>query len=212
MKHTIFAAALALASVSSAFAADINGLYNTGIGAGGAAETHYTVSSTSVSETVPTITVDGVWPVDGTWLANNSTSKWITPTATQGETFDPAVNGTYTYTLTFNLTGYNAATAVFDGRVSSDNSVVVKLNGADIGGGVGFQSWHDFSASSGFANGLNTLQFVVTNDKQYGGNPTGLRVEFESSNVSAVPEPATYGMMMAGLALVGMVARRRKQK
>jgi hypothetical protein len=165
-----------------------------------------------VSETVPTITFDGVWPVDGTWLANNSTSKWITPTATQGETFDPAVNGTYTYTLTFNLTGYNASTAVFDGRVSSDNSVVVKLNGADIGGGVGFQSWHDFSASSGFANGLNTLQFVVTNDKQYGGNPTGLRVEFETSSVSAVPEPATYGMMMAGLALVGVVARRRKQK
>lgn len=29
--------------------------------------------------------------------------------------------------------------------------------------------------------------------------------------VSAVPEPATYGMMLGGLGLMGLVARRRKQ-
>jgi hypothetical protein len=37
-------------------------------------------------------------------------------------------------------------------------------------------------------------------------------VEFLSSNVSAVPEPDTYAMLLGGLALVGAVARRRKQK
>lgn len=211
MKHTIFAAALALASITSAHADAISGLYNTGLGVGGTADTHYSVS-TSASESTPIITLDGVWPVDGTWLVNTEVSKWITPTASQGASLDPSVNGVYTYALNFNLSGYNAASAVFDGRVSSDNSVVVKLNGAAIGGGIGFQSWHDFGASSGFVAGWNTLEFVVTNNAQSSGNPTGLRVEFESSNVSAVPEPATYGMMMAGLALVGVAARRRKQK
>ena len=38
MKHTIFAAALALASISAAHADAINGLYNTGLGAEGTAE------------------------------------------------------------------------------------------------------------------------------------------------------------------------------
>jgi hypothetical protein len=31
-------------------------------------------------------------------------------------------------------------------------------------------------------------------------------------NISAVPEPATYAMMLGGLGLVGFVARRRKKK
>jgi hypothetical protein len=212
MKHMIFAAALALTSLSSAHADAINGLYNTGTGAEGSAETHYSVASTSVIETVPTVTFNNVWPVDGTWIKNSTDSKWITPTATQGETFDGAANGIYTYTLTFNLTGYNASSAEFLGRVAADNSVIVKLNGSTIGSGSGFTSWGSFGADDGFAAGLNTLQFVVTNDKQWGGNPTGLRVEFTSSNVSAVPEPATYGMLLGGLALVGAVARRRKQK
>lgn len=30
-------------------------------------------------------------------------------------------------------------------------------------------------------------------------------------NVTAVPEPATYGMLMAGLGVLGVMARRRKQ-
>ena len=29
-------------------------------------------------------------------------------------------------------------------------------------------------------------------------------------NVTAVPEPATYGMLLAGLGMLGMVARRRR--
>lgn len=33
----------------------------------------------------------------------------------------------------------------------------------------------------------------------------------DNLNVSAVPEPETYAMMMAGLGLVGLAARRRKQ-
>ncbi|MYM67388.1 PEPxxWA-CTERM sorting domain-containing protein [Pseudoduganella sp. FT55W] len=212
MKHTIFAAALALASISAAQAAAINGLYNTGTGAEGSEETHYSLSSTSVAATKPTVTFNNVWPVDGTWIKNSGDSKWITPTATQGESLDPSVDGIYTYTLKFDLTGYNASSAEFLGRVSADNSVVVKLNGSLIGSGDSFKTWGSFGADDGFLAGVNTLQFIVTNDKLGSGNPTGLRVEFTSSNVSAVPEPATYGMMLGGLALVGAVARRRKQK
>lgn len=214
MKHTIVAAALALASISSAYAAAIGGLVNTGVGASGAADTNYSLSN-GAAESTPIITQDSVWPVDGTWLNNTpGVSRWITPTANQGQSLDPVVDGIYTYSLNFSLAGYNANSAWFNARVASDNSVVVKLNGTQIFDAVGFSSWHDFNvaSNSGLFGAQNTLEFIVTNDKLGSGNPTGLRVEFLTSNVSAVPEPATYGMLLGGLALMGVVARRRKQQ
>ena len=51
----------------------------------------------------------------------------------------------------------------------------------------------------------------MTNWAQNSGNPTGLRVEFDASSVAAaVPEPETYAMLLAGLGMLGLVARRRK--
>jgi hypothetical protein len=42
-----------------------------------------------------------------------------------------------------------------------------------------------------------------------GGGPT---VTVDIGNLSPVPEPETYAMLLAGLVLLGFVARRRKQK
>lgn len=209
-RNLIAAAALALIAYNSVHAANITGLKNTGLGASGQIDGYYTLSS-AVSNT-PIITYDSQWPI-GPWLANDSTSKWITPTASQGESFDPWTPGAYTYSLSFDLTGYNAASASFGGRMAADNAVVVILNNNVIGSGTGFTDWTSFSASSGFVPGVNKLDFVVTNWAQNGGNPTGLRVEFGSSSVmAAVPEPETYAMLLGGLVMVGAVARRRKQQ
>jgi opacity protein-like surface antigen len=214
MKRTIIAAALAIAAISSAQAASITGLNNTGVGAGGGKDSSYKLtavtSDNGIATGVPTISYDGQWPINP-WMANNDTSKWITPTATQSQSLDQWNAGTYTYTLSFDLTGYNAASAAFTGRLAADNSVVVKLNSQTISSAAGFSDWTSFSANSGFTSGVNKLDFVVTNWAQDSGNPTGLRVEFASSSImAAVPEPETYAMMLAGMALLGVVARRRK--
>ena len=65
-------------------------------------------------------------------------------------------------------------------------------------------------AGSSFVAGANTFEFVVTNLSQNGGNPTGLRVEFTDSAVTPVPEPGEWAMMLAGLGIVGLIARRRR--
>lgn len=218
MKRTLLASALVASALSFstiASAATISGLSNTGVGAGGTADTHYKLtavtSDTTLASNVPVITLDNVWPINP-WMANSSVSKWITPTSSQGQSFDAASNGSYTYSLDFNLAGYQPATAAFTGRVAADNTVTVLLNNQVIATGSGFSDWSSFSANSGFVSGANRLDFVVSNWAQNGGNPTGLRVEFDSTSVAAaVPEPETYALMLGGLGLIGVIARRRCQ-
>ncbi len=211
MKRTFVAAVLAVSAFASAHAASITGLVNTGVGASDTADSNYSLKHNGVVST-PIITVNNVWPITP-WLVNTVDSKWITPTDNQAQSFDPSSNGTYTYSLSFNLNGYDASTAALTGRFSADNNAVVLLNGTQIGSVSDFKVWGNFGSSNGtaFVAGTNTLEFVVTNLKQSSGNPTGLRVEFLSSSVAAVPEPETYAMLLAGLGMVGLIARRRKQ-
>ena len=211
MKRIIIAAALAISAFSTAHAANINGLVNTGVGASGTADTHYALSSASTASTVPVITYNDQWPISP-WIGNDATSKWITPTADQSQSFDASSSGTYTYSLSFDLSGFKAGTASFSGRMAADNAVTVLLNSHAISSASGFTGWSAFASNGGFIDGVNTIEFVVTNWAQNGGNPTGLRVEFTDSTVTPVPEPETYAMMLGGLALVGAIARRRKTK
>lgn len=211
MKRIIIAAALAISAFSTAQAASINGLVNTGVGASGTADTHYALSSASTASTVPVITYNNQWPISP-WIGNDATSKWITPTADQSQSFDAWSSGTYTYSLSFDLSGFKAGTASFSGRMAADNAVTVLLNSHTISSASGFTGWSAFASNGGFIDGVNTIEFVVTNWAQNGGNPTGLRVEFTDSTVAPVPEPETYAMLLGGLALVGAIARRRKSK
>lgn len=214
MKKAISVFALAAAAFTSAHAASISGLVNTGVGAAGTQDTHYALTvvsgDTVLANSNAFISADNVWPVGKAWTANTSTSKWITPTSNAGDWLDPVVKGVYDYRLTFDLTGFDASTAAFTGRFSADNSVVVLLNGQQIADGHKFDSWKSFGASTGFNSGINTLDFIVTNGWQTDDNPTGLRAEFVSSVATAVPEPTTYAMLLAGLGLITYTARRRK--
>lgn len=211
MKKLALVLVMGLASVN-AYAVDIVGLNNTGAGfAAGALDTNYALSSTTTTVGANGyVTANGSFPLAGDWLANTTTSSWLTPTATQGESLDLSVDGIYTWTTTFDLTGYDAATASFNGQFAADNAALAYLNGNLIGTSNGFTSWSSFSATAGsFVAGVNTLSFVLTNQAQSFGNPTGLRVEFLTSNVAAVPEADTYALMLAGFGLMGLVARRK---
>jgi hypothetical protein len=210
------ATVLGLSAVSAlASAASIPGLVNTGAGlTAGQVDSSY--SFTALTGTAVgtgghgAVTSDNAFPFPN-WLDNSADSKWLTPTADQGASYDPSGSGTYSWTLNFDLTGYDASTASFSGRWVADNYGQLYLNGQLISTtSNSLTNWTAIAeVSSGFNAGVNTLQFVVTNYAAAAGNPTGLRAEF-SSNVSAVPEPETYALMLAGLAAVGFIARRRK--
>ena len=213
MRKTIAVLLFASASLASmqAHAAAIIGLDNTGQPGVNRADLNWELNGGPAY-----VTINGVFPVGPAWLSNNATSSWLTPTQNQGESLDPTANGNYLYSLSFDLTGFNASTASFSGRFLVDNQVSsIALNGNTIfsgpAGGFGGGDWTNFAAVSGFVNGVNLLQVNAVNFGQARGNPAGLRVEFVDSSVAAVPEPATWALMLAGFGMTGFAMRRRRK-
>lgn len=114
----------------------------------------------------------------GSWILNDSTSKWIAPRADAGNT---NASGQYVYEMTFTLPA-NFNTATISGRWLTDNSAELRLNGVPTGDtkpANGFSMWTNFNLTSGFVPGVNTLEFVVNAmASSWGADyPTGLRVE-----------------------------------
>jgi hypothetical protein len=209
MRFLVAAALLAFAAPASAVT--IAGLVNTG--AGFALGTNGVDSNWTLFGGPAFVSgTNGVFPVATNWLADTTTSRWITPTSNAGDSLSPVADDNYSYTLTFSLAGLNPGTASFNGRYAADNLVTsILLNGNVLAAsGGGFANWTAFGASSGFAPGVNTLTFNVTNVGQVSGNPSGLRVEFLTSDAAVVPEPANWAMLIAGFGLVGAAARRRR--
>jgi hypothetical protein len=188
-------------------------LFNTGVDStgavlpNGAMEQHYTLvgyAATQYPATPRVATSANGFPI-GPWLGDNSASAWVGPNT------DGSLNGyagAYDYQLTFSLAGLNPATASIIGQwASDDQGTDILINGVSTGAFVGgFSAFSPFSITSGFVAGTNTLDFLVYND----GGPTGLRVEMSgTAATSAVPETATWAMMLAGFAMVGAAMRRR---
>jgi len=211
---TTAAVALLAGFALPAAAAPITTLYSTGVDAvgvatiGSGADLHWTLNGGSAF----TGGTNGVFPIPP-WVNETAKSRWLTPSANAADGFyDPSSDGIYTYTQVFSLAGYKASTASFSGLFASDNTVdKITLNGVTIAGSGGsFSARNAFNSTGGTFNaGVNTLTFTVRNDAQIGGNPTGLNVDV-AGTATAVPEPASWALMVVGFGMVGFATRRRQ--
>jgi hypothetical protein len=219
MKHTlgILVLALVLCPATQAAAGSIP-LFNTGAGiAEGQKDTHWSLVSgpgCPLGNCSVYAMITDAYPAPKYGPQNNDVSKWLQPFSGNN---DMAEGGYYTFRTTFSLEGLDPATASIAGRISSDNNTEVFLNGVSMGaisGPQAFLTWTAFAITSGFVNGLNTLDFVVYNIPAAPGsrNPVSLRVEMDG-NATVVPEPASLALLVSGLSALGLrTARRRRQR
>ena len=71
-------------------------------------------------------------------------------------------------------------------------------------------SYDIFSQSANTIAGSSyTLRFDLNN--QNGNRENGLRVEASNATVGAIPEPATWAMMLVGFGMIGATARYRRR-
>lgn len=100
-----------------------------------------------------------------------------------------------TNTLTTNASDWKVSTTGFSGAFSP----------AVISGGAnGVSPWGNRT------NNSPSAQWIWSSNAQNGA-PAGAKAYF-SATVAAVPEPETFAMLLAGLGVLGTVARRRKQQ
>ncbi len=127
------------------------------------------------------------YPVgDGGWLNDDSYSLWVTPQPSYGfESQDPM--GSYDFRTTFDLTGFDPATAEITFQAIADNQLEdVLVNGissiSNFPAPSDFETWFGpYVISSNFVAGTNTLDFIVYNSQPDGGNPCGLRVKISGT-------------------------------
>jgi len=119
-----------------------------------------------------------------------------------GTSFDSGASVTANYTSTQDLTlsSFNLLLQNADGSVST------VATGTNLTPGQKLDVW-SFNTSN-FAAGDYLLQVTGTVVGTAGGSYGG---SINITPTSAVPEPATYGMLLGGLGLIGFAARRKKQ-
>ena len=159
---------------------------------------------------------------NGTYYYDNANTGGTTSAGTYGG-YLPSdmlqVSNASFFTLTFSqaiVNPYIALVSVGQPNLAVaytfDSNVSVLSSGSNYWGNGTYATAGNTFTGSEF-NGVLQLQGSFTSMNIAVGQPEywhGFNVG--SASVSAVPEPETYAMMLAGLGLMGAIARRRKAK
>ena len=196
VRSVLLAAGLALVAVTASAqeTEPIPGLFNTGVDDDGnllgaeEPDPHWILeySDDFDYEGPDTFTIKPGFPV-GPWVEEGPDSRWIAPQPDQGT---GNASGDYLYRITFDLSEFDHETATITGKWSSDNGgpdVLLNDESTGIKTTSGFGGFTEFEITSGFVEGINTVDFKVNNAPP-DINPTGVRVELNGTAKELPPK------------------------
>jgi hypothetical protein len=165
------------------------GVDATGPGQAGTADRHWTIiRNPSDNKVRPAF----ITHPNSSWLANSNSSQWIAPSLDETAALDPP--GNYTYRTMVDLSGFDSGSAEIDLSVAVAHQVtVIQANGVslDVSPATGSQAFTGIKLKNGLSSGLNLLDFVIQNDPP-AAKPSGLRIEFSSSNIRVSPDGTRF--------------------
>ncbi|NVM77622.1 hypothetical protein FHW83_003440 [Duganella sp. SG902] len=107
---------------------------------------------------------------------------------------------------------WNGKTFVSGTQLGQFSLFLSRSSGAD---GIGSGSTANTGTISGAGTysvvGLDSYLFLSTSQRGVGYSEAGLSTASYQFGVSAVPEPATYGMLLGGVAVLALAGRRRRK-
>jgi hypothetical protein len=154
---------------------------------------------------------------DGITLDSGTASNWSFWLAAQGKTAGEWVQVDLGSNFNIsNVTLFDTHNRSYNDRGTNEFSISLSTDGNNFqnvaSDSFSYSEWVNQTAKSvDIAPSVGRyVRFNVVSP--YGGQSAGLAEMQVYGSVAAVPEPETYAMLLAGLGLMGTIARRRKAK
>ena len=195
ISKSLGAAALALAAFSAQAQSSIqvlNGSFEFG---SQTALTGWAITSANLTPTVDFSGTSGSLFIDLD-SATGSSKKWANSSISQ------TISGTGLVTLSF----WYMANSSNTGSTNQVNFALGGFTGSVLGGSSNSTGWQQYSEQVNLnATGSTLLSFTAA------GTKDGIGGYIDNVSVTAVPEPESYAMLLAGLGLMGTIALRRNK-
>ena len=120
---------------------------------------------------------------------------------------------TLTFTVTTSSTFNGSITSVLNGTQDVDfTSILVTPGALAFASALGdpVEVWAAAPVGFGLTPGVYTLTLTGTNSASQGSYAGNLALTTTGLPPKSMPEPESYAMMLAGLGIVGLLARRRR--